>query len=187
MEGFEDLLNSLQSKLDEVEASREKAERRFDRQERRTDRLEEEGGMFPGYNYKVRRKKEKEQRDKRMGRLDKKADKIRDQIARVGLGPKEVRQLNRKEKFEDLLNEARSKLNRKRAGKEKFDKRFERYDKMYKEKIKANPYFSQYAYTQLKENKKRKDERFSRQEPKLMDRIARLEDRQSKFLETLGE
>ena len=57
----------------------------------------------------------------------------------------------------------------------------------HKEKIEANPYFSQYGYTKLKEKKKKKDERFSRQEPKLMDKIARLEDRQSKFLETLGE
>ena len=58
---------------------------------------------------------------------------------------------------------------------------------MYKEKIEANPYYSQYAYTKLKEKKKRMDERFSRQEPKLTDRIARLEDKQSKFLETLGD
>ena len=188
MEGFQDLLNSLQSNLAEVEAKREKAERRFDRQERRTDKLEEErAGIIGKGVFRTQRKKEKKKRDKRIGRLDRSADKIRDQIARVGLSPEEVGQLDKKERFEDLLNKAKGKLNKKRTRKEKFDKRFEKYDKMYKEKIEANPYFSQYAYTKLKEKKKRKDERFSRQEPKLTDRIARLEDRQSKFLEKLGE
>ena len=91
------------------------------------------------------------------------------------------------EGFQDLLNSLRGKLSKIRADKEKFDKRFKRHDKMYKELIEANPYFSQYGYTKLKKRKKRKDKRFSRQEPKLTDRIARLEDRQSKFLQTLGE
>ena len=117
MEGFQDVLNSLQSSLDEVEARREKAERRFNKQERVTDRLEEEGAMFPGYNYEVRRKKEKEKRNKRLRRLDRSADKIRDQIARVGLSPEEVGQLDKKERFEDLLNKAKCKLNKKRTRK----------------------------------------------------------------------
>lgn len=189
MEGFQDLMNSLQSNLAEVETKREKAERRFDRQERRTDKLEEEGAMFPGYNYRVRRKKEKEKRNKRLRKLDRSADKIRDQIARVGLSPEEVGQLDKKDRFEDLLNKQRGRLSKVGKKRDK-TKRFynnlvNAYEDMAERNTQGNTFSIKIA--EAKKKGQKRDRKFNKREDAIMNTIARLEDKQSKFLETLGE